>query len=124
MHESKAKGVLGCFLFIGPSGVGKTYLAKKLGEKLFCDESHFLKMDMAGYKDCSAIIGSSPGFVGYKEESILIKTLTKCPNSLILLDEIEKTSPQILDLFLSILKKDTFIHLLEKRLIVQMQYLF
>lgn len=106
--NQKQKGVLGCFLFIGPSGVGKTYLAKKLGEKLFCDESHFLKMDMAGYKDCSAIIGSSPGFVGYKEESILIKTFTKCPNSLILLDEIEKASPQILDLFLSIFEEGYF----------------
>ena len=92
-------------LFVGPTGVGKTEVAKNIAKYYFHDEHHFLKLDMSEYKEASSvskIIGASPGYIGYDEQSLLVKHMFHHPKSVILLDEIEKAHRDVLNLFLTV----------------------
>lgn len=94
------------FLFIGPTGVGKTELAKALAEALFDEETALIRIDMGEYKDKSSIsglIGSRPGLVGSEEGGFLTEQVRRSPYSVVLFDEVEKGHPEILDLLLSVL---------------------
>lgn len=93
------------FLFVGQSGVGKTYLAKEYNKFLFRDEN-LIRVDMSEYKEehsISKIIGSPPGYVGYQNKSTLLEEIKDKPHSVVLLDEIEKAHSSVLNLFLQIL---------------------
>ena len=99
---------LGSFLFLGPTGVGKTYLCELISEEFFHHRNAFLKIDMSEFMDkhsVSKLIGSPPGFVGYKDRCILGDFVKENPYSLILFDEIEKAHPEIVNIFLQILDK-------------------
>jgi ATP-dependent Clp protease ATP-binding subunit ClpA len=101
--RAKPKGVL---FFAGPTGVGKTYLAKKLAKFLFSSEDAFLRFDMSEYKEehtVSKLIGSPPGYVGYERGGVLTNAVRERPFCVILFDEIEKAHPRIMDIFLQIL---------------------
>lgn len=92
-------------LFVGPSGVGKTEIGKLIAKYYYDDVKNFLKLDMSEYKDSSSvskILGASPGYIGYDEQPILIKHIVSHPRSVILLDEIEKAHPDVLNLFLQV----------------------
>ena len=94
------------FLFLGPTGVGKTEISKVLAYQLFGDESKIIKLDMSEYMEAhsvSKIIGSPPGYVGFEEEGMLTKKVRKNPYSIILLDEIEKAHPDVSNILLQIL---------------------
>ncbi|HEX3047596.1 MAG TPA: ATP-dependent Clp protease ATP-binding subunit, partial [Bacillota bacterium] len=96
---------IGVFLFLGPTGVGKTKLAKELANFLFQSPQALLRFDMNEYKEShtiSNLIGSSRGYVGSEQGGLLCEALRKRPYSVVLLDEIDKAHPEILDLFLSI----------------------
>jgi len=100
----KPKGV---FFFVGPTGVGKTELAKALSEAIFGDDSAFARFDMSEYAEQHAaekLTGSPPGFVGYEEGGHLTNRVREHPFSLLLFDEIEKAHPKIMDKFLQILE--------------------
>ncbi len=95
----------GVFLFAGPSGVGKTELAKSLTEHLFGDTKALLRLDMSEYAEkhtVSRLIGAPPGYLGYDEPGQLSQRLRDRPYSVVLLDEIEKAHPDVFDLFLSL----------------------
>lgn len=97
---------IGSFLFLGPTGVGKTELAKALTEFLFGDESMMTRIDMSEYQEShtvSRLIGSPPGYVGYHSGGQLTEAVSRKPYSIILLDEIEKAHPTIFQLFLQVL---------------------
>ncbi|WP_419805287.1 ATP-dependent Clp protease ATP-binding subunit [Terriglobus sp.] len=94
------------FLFVGPTGVGKTELAKALAEALFDDETALIRIDMGEYKDQSSaagLIGSRPGLVGSDEGGFLTEQVRRSPYSIVLFDEVEKGHPAILDLLLGVL---------------------
>ncbi|MFN7973602.1 MAG: AAA family ATPase [Acidobacteriota bacterium] len=95
----------GVFLFVGPTGVGKTELAKALAELLFGDEEKMIRIDMSEYMEKisgSRLIGTSPGYVGYNDQNQLTDLVRKNPYSLVLLDEIEKADAQMMNLFLQV----------------------
>ncbi len=97
---------LGSFLFLGPTGVGKTELAKTIAEFLFNDEKALTRLDMSEYMEAhsvSKIIGSPPGYIGYEEGGQLTEKIRKRPYSVILFDEIEKAHPQIFNILLQIM---------------------
>ena len=97
---------IGSFLFLGPTGVGKTEVAKALASTLFDDEKHIIRIDCSEYMEkfsTSRLIGSPPGYVGYEEGGQLTEAVRRNPYSIVLLDEIEKAHPEVLNLFLQIL---------------------
>ncbi|KRN28977.1 ATP-binding protein [Lactobacillus selangorensis] len=97
---------IGSFLFVGPTGVGKTELAKQLAKELFGTEDSMIRIDMSEYQDKSSIsklIGSAPGYIGYEEAGQLTEQVRRHPYSLVLLDEVEKAHPDVMHLFLQIL---------------------
>ena len=97
---------IGSFLFVGPTGVGKTELAKQLAKQLFGSEDAMIRFDMSEYMEkhsVSKLIGSPPGYVGYEEAGQLTEKVRRNPYSLILLDEIEKAHPDVMHMFLQIL---------------------
>jgi ATP-dependent Clp protease ATP-binding subunit ClpC len=95
----------GVFLFIGPSGVGKTEMARGLARALYDDESRLVRLDMSEYMEAHSIariIGSPPGYVGYGEEGALTGPINRIGHGVVLMDEIEKAHPQVLNLFLQV----------------------
>ncbi len=97
---------IGSFIFLGPTGVGKTELAKTLAESLFDDERNIIRIDMSEYMEkhtVSRLIGAPPGYVGYDEGGQLTEAVRRHPYSVILLDEIEKAHPDIFNVLLQIL---------------------
>lgn len=99
------RGPQGVFLFMGPTGVGKTELAKSLTEYLFENESNLIRLDMSEFMEkqsAAKLIGSPPGYVGYDEEGQLTGKLRTNPHSVVLLDEVEKAHPRIFDVFLQL----------------------
>jgi ATP-dependent Clp protease ATP-binding subunit ClpC len=102
----KRKAPIGSFLFLGPTGVGKTELAKALAEFVLGNESKIVRFDMSEFMErheASKLIGSPPGYVGYGEGGQLTEAIRKKPYSVVLFDEIEKAHPDIFNLFLQIL---------------------
>ena len=97
---------IGSFIFLGPTGVGKTYLAKTLAYNLFDDENNMIRIDMSEYMDkfsTSRLIGAAPGYVGYEEGGQLTEAVRRKPYSVILFDEIEKAHPEVFNLLLQVL---------------------
>src|SRR5207247_1230346 len=97
----------GSFIFRGPSGVGKTELAKTLAEFLFGDETHLIQLDMSEYMEkhtVSRLVGSPPGYVGYEEGGQLTEAVRRKPFSVVLFDEIEKAHPDVFNTLLQILE--------------------
>ena len=97
---------IGSFLFLGPTGVGKTEVAKSLAEALFDSESHIIRIDMSEYMEkfsVSRLIGAPPGYVGYEEGGQLTEAVRRNPYSIILFDEIEKAHPEVFNLLLQVL---------------------
>jgi len=97
---------IGSFLFLGPTGVGKTELAKTLAEKLFDDENNMVRIDMSEYMEkysVSRLIGAPPGYVGYKEGGQLTEAVRRKPYSVVLFDEIEKAHPDVFNVLLQVL---------------------
>ena len=100
------KKPIGSFMFIGPTGVGKTHLAKKLAEYMFGDEDSLIRMDMSEFQEkhsISRLIGSPPGYVGHEEGGQLTEKVRRKPYSIILLDEIEKANKEIYNILLQLL---------------------
>ena len=97
---------IGSFLFLGPTGVGKTELAKTLAEYLFDDERNMIRIDMSEYMEkysVSRLIGAPPGYVGYDEGGQLTEAVRRKPYSVVLFDEIEKAHPDVFNILLSVL---------------------
>ena len=97
---------IGSFLFLGPTGVGKTELAKSLAENLFDDEKNIVRIDMSEYMEkfsVSRLVGAPPGYVGYEEGGTLTEAVRRRPYSIVLFDEIEKAHPDVFNILLQIL---------------------
>ena len=97
---------IGSFLFLGPTGVGKTELAKALAENLFDDESNMVRIDMSEYMEkysVSRLIGAPPGYVGYDEGGQLTEAVRRKPYSVVLFDEVEKAHPDVFNVLLQVL---------------------
>jgi ATP-dependent Clp protease ATP-binding subunit ClpB len=102
-----AKRPIGSFLFLGPTGVGKTEVARALADFLFDDENAMVRIDMSEFTheaDATRLIGAAPGYIGYEEGGRLTEAVRRRPYSVILLDEMEKAHPRIFDLFLQVLE--------------------
>ncbi len=102
-----AKRPIGSFLFLGPTGVGKTEVARALAEFLFDDENVLVRIDMSEFTheaDATRLIGAAPGFIGYEEGGRLTEAVRRRPYSVLLLDEMEKAHPRIFDVFLQVLE--------------------
>jgi len=100
------KRPIGSFIFLGPTGVGKTELARALAEFLFGDENALIRIDMSEYSErhtVSRLVGAPPGYVGYEEGGQLTEQVRRRPYSVVLLDEIEKAHPEIFNVLLQIL---------------------
>ena len=98
----------GSFIFLGPSGVGKTELAKTLAEFLFGDDDALIQLDMSEYMEkhtVSRLVGSPPGYVGYEEGGQLTEAVRRKPFSVVLFDEIEKAHPDVFNTLLQILEE-------------------
>ena len=96
----------GSFLFLGPTGVGKTELAKSLADFLFDDERAIVRIDMSEYSEkhsVSRLVGAPPGYVGYDEGGQLTEAVRRRPYSVVLLDEVEKAHPEVFDILLQVL---------------------
>lgn len=105
---SSPKRPLGSFLFLGPTGVGKTELAKTLAEFMFGDEEALVSIDMSDYMEkhnVSRLVGAPPGYVGYDEGGLLTEKVRRRPYSVILLDEIEKAHPDVFNILLQVLEE-------------------
>ena len=103
---SDPKKPIGSFLFLGPTGVGKTELAKSLAESLFDDEHNMVRIDMSEYMEkysVSRLIGAPPGYVGYEEGGQLTEAVRRKPYSVVLFDEIEKAHPDVFNILLQVL---------------------
>lgn len=101
------KRPIGTFIFLGPTGVGKTELCKALAEAIFSDENDIVRIDMSEYMDrhsTSKLIGSPPGYVGYEEGGQLTEAVRRNPYSVVLLDEIEKAHPDVFNILLQIME--------------------
>src|SRR5438445_13134660 len=99
------KRPIGSFVFLGPTGVGKTYLARTLAEFMFGDADALIQIDMSEYMEkftASRLIGSPPGYVGYEEGGQLSEAVRRRPYSVVLFDEIEKAHPDVMHLLLQI----------------------
>ena len=97
---------IGSFIFLGPTGVGKTEVARSLAYELFDDEKHMIRIDMSEYMEkysVSRLIGAAPGYIGYEEGGQLTEAVRRNPYSIVLFDEIEKAHPDVLNLLLQIL---------------------
>ena len=97
---------IGSFLFLGPTGVGKTEVAKTLAYELFDDERHMIRIDMSEYMEAfnvSRLIGAAPGYIGYDEGGQLTEAVRRNPYSIVLFDEIEKAHPDVFNILLQIL---------------------
>jgi ATP-dependent Clp protease ATP-binding subunit ClpB len=97
---------IGSFMFLGPTGVGKTEVARALAESLFDSESHIIRIDMSEYMEkysTSRLIGAPPGYVGYEEGGQLTEKVRRNPYSIVLFDEIEKAHPEVFNLLLQVL---------------------
>ena len=100
------KRPIGSFIFLGPTGVGKTELAKALAQSLFDSEEQIIRIDMSEYMEkhsVSRLIGAPPGYVGYEEGGQLTEAVRRRPYSVILLDEIEKAHPEVFNILLQVL---------------------
>ena len=96
----------GSFMFLGPTGVGKTELAKSLAEFLFDDEKSMVRIDMSEYSEkhsVSRLVGAPPGYIGYEEGGQLTEAIRRRPYSVVLLDEVEKAHPEVFDILLQVL---------------------
>lgn len=97
---------IGVFMFLGPTGVGKTYLAKKLAEEMFGSADSLIRIDMSEYSEAfntSRLVGAPPGYVGYEEGGQLTEKVRRKPYSIVLLDEIEKANPKVFNMLLQVL---------------------
>lgn len=104
------KRPIGSFLFLGPTGVGKTYLARNLAEFMFGDADALIQLDMSEYMEkftSSRLIGSPPGYVGHEEGGQLSEAVRRKPYSVVLFDEVEKAHPDVMNLLLQILEEGT-----------------
>ena len=101
------KRPIGSFIFLGPTGVGKTELCRALGEAMFGDENALIRIDMSEYMEkhtVSRLVGSPPGYVGYEEGGQLTEAIRRKPYSVVLLDEVEKAHPDVFNILLQILE--------------------
>src|SRR6185436_3614348 len=102
------KRPIGCFIFAGPTGVGKTLLAKRLAQFMFGDENALLALDMSEYMEkhnVSRLTGAPPGYIGYEEGGQLTEKIRRRPYSVVLMDEIEKAHPDVWNILLQIFEE-------------------
>ena len=110
---------LGVFLFVGPTGVGKTESAKQIARHYFGSETKCVKLDMSEYSDTASVtklIGSPPGYVGYEKQSLLVDHIRNNPYSVVILDEVEKAHRDILDVFLNVFDEGYFVDANKKKI--------
>ena len=101
------KRPMGSFIFLGPTGVGKTELARALAEAMFGDENAVIRIDMSEYREkhsTSRLVGAPPGYVGYEEGGQLTEKVRRKPYSVVLLDEIEKAHPEVFNILFQVLE--------------------